>query len=113
MKDEHNAVSGLYGQTNYSYFSVVLCKIMRVFTAYRIWLTTSIEIFSLIGYTDQVHSQPSPVQWNVIKISDFSAPLNSLDSLYGAVVLSDFGTVSYEDVQGELKTVYYRHTRIR
>jgi hypothetical protein len=60
-----------------------------------------------------VTAQPIPIRWNQVPAGELVKFRDTDESSSGALVLCDYGTVDYEDVQGVYQLVYFRHTRIK
>ncbi len=78
------------------------------------WLRRSALIsFLLLVYILTAFGQLPPIVWDNIPRSDLELTPDEQKNSFDAIILCDYGTATYEDVKGEYRLVYFRHTRVK
>ena len=78
------------------------------------WLRRTVLIsFMLFSFTSAAFNQLPPIVWDNIPRSDLELNPDEQKNAFDAIILCDYGTATYEDVKGDYRLVYFRHTRVK
>ena len=78
------------------------------FFPYRAWPALLLCLFSL-----SLHAQKAPVKWGKVDESDLKMAVYEADTAAAAVILCDYGELSVDLGDGNLRYVFDHHRRIK
>ncbi len=77
------------------------------------FLRIALILFFIVAFAKEAWSQLPPIIWDNIPKSDLELTPDEQKNSSDAIILCDYGTATYEDVRGEYRLVYFRHTRVK